>query len=181
NEFYRGSIEDMKNMGDSFSKDVFRVIESGKKYCDRESLSFNKIEIPIYFSDKQISHLAPDFLKSEWIEMVEGNKRSGYYLTIQYIEIGENLSFMACNAELVQAYSFYARSIKKSVLPLGYSNGMVGYIPTEEQLANGGYESLDSIFYFGYPSTIAIDMEKKIKKMFKLIMEGEINEDNNRR
>jgi hypothetical protein len=39
-------------------------------------------------------------------------------------------------------------------LPLGYSNGMVGYVPTAAQIAEGGYEGDSSSVSFGLPAPL---------------------------
>jgi hypothetical protein len=47
-----------------------------------------------------------------------------------------------------------------ATLPLPYSNGMVGYVITDDQLAHGGYEAVESALYFGLPSPFAPGIEE---------------------
>src|SRR5699024_2606187 len=171
-QFYSGSIKDMEEMGNRFSNDVLNMIHSGKKVKDTGGFYCKRLVLPLRFSNEDVSRFIPDSLKSEWPELVKDKKKDEYYLIIQHINIFDELSFLACNAELVQAYSFFVRRMNKNPLPLGYSNGVVGYVPTSKQLVEGGYESLESIFYFGYPSIIAADMEQRIKNNFQTILEG---------
>lgn len=50
------------------------------------------------------------------------------------------------------------------VLPLGYSNGMLGYIPTAQQILEGGYESKDSLYVFSYSSPFVLESEESIHR-----------------
>ena len=40
---------------------------------------------------------------------------------------------------------------------------MIGYLATEEQLLEGGYESEDFIYYFGLPGKYSIEIDNIIK------------------
>ena len=46
----------------------------------------------------------------------------------------------------------------------GYSNGMLGYLPTTKDLLEGGYEVDKSRKNFGIDSRISVENEKIIKK-----------------
>jgi hypothetical protein len=45
------------------------------------------------------------------------------------------------------------------VLPVGYSNGMVGYVTTARQIEEGGYEPVESSRYYGLPAPFAPEIE----------------------
>lgn len=178
NQFYRGTIKDMVRTGNVFASDVMKVIQSSKKVSLEGSVICESKEIPLRFNDKDCSPLVPESLAVEWPKLVQSNLKEGYTLIFQYIRLSDKISFLTCNAELVQDYSFFLKNIEKNILPLGYSNGMIGYIPTKKQLNEGGYEAVDSIFYFGYPSIVATEMEKRIKKVLQKLLGGKENEDN---
>jgi len=74
-------------------------------------------------------------------------------LRLVLLRIGDGLSLLAANAEIVAAYGLHVRSMTDGrVLTMGYTNGMIGYIPTAEQIREGGYESFWSTPYFLLPS-----------------------------
>lgn len=104
---------------------------------------------------------------------MKNNNQKGFDLKVQYIKLNEQLSLLCCNAELVQAYGLFIKQLAGNILPLGYSNGMIGYVPTQKQLAEGGYESVESIFYFGLPARLSSDNERNIQQAFKKILGGE--------
>lgn len=74
---------------------------------------------------------------------------------------------------MVQGYGEYIKSLNPRVLALGYSNGMIGYIPTQIQLMEGGYEAEEFIYYFGLPAPFHIKTEKEIQNAIENILEGE--------
>jgi hypothetical protein len=80
------------------------------------------------------------------------------------LKLAEELILVACNAEVVVAYGLYLkeRSDNRALL-IGYANGMIGYLPTAVQLAEGGYEAHDSIYYFLLPAPYSPEVEPIMK------------------
>ena len=44
----------------------------------------------------------------------------------------------------------------------GYSNEVMCYIPSKRVLAEGGYEAVDSMVYYGQPGPFTADVEEMI-------------------
>jgi hypothetical protein len=89
--------------------------------------------------------------------------RPGIPLKINWLKLVEGLSLLTMNAEIVVEYGlFVKRQLGGSVLPVPYSNGMIGYVPTAGQVAEGGYEARDSLLYFGLPAPFAPSIEEEI-------------------
>ena len=79
---------------------------------------------------------------------------------ITHLRLGSDLAFLAMAAEVTTPYGLAIKAATDQIaLPLPYSNGMVGYVITEDQLAQGGYEPIESIPYFGLPSPFAPGIE----------------------
>ncbi|MDF2723464.1 MAG: hypothetical protein K0Q59_3139 [Paenibacillus sp.] len=88
-------------------------------------------------------------------------------LELTCLRVADGLAFLAMNGEVVVEYGlFLKRHFQGTVLPLPYSNGMIGYIPTKLQIAEGGYESVVSCYYFGMPASFDPSIEEKIKQAF---------------
>ncbi|MFB4167307.1 neutral/alkaline non-lysosomal ceramidase N-terminal domain-containing protein [Virgibacillus sp. JSM 102003] len=169
--FYRGSIKKMADIGLKMSNKVLDLLnEDGDFLDDAGQIAFRVAEFPLSFdNDTAVDMYIPEPLKDEWPNLVK-NTNGNYNLIIQYIELSEKLSLLCCNAEMVHEYGRFIKQIDEDILPLGYSNGMVGYVPTEMQLKEGGYEAEESLFYFGYPSKLASYVEKDIEKEIKTIL-----------
>jgi len=86
-------------------------------------------------------------------------------LRLVCVTIAEHLRLLAANAEVVAEYALYLKSLADGnhVLPLGYTNGMIGYIPTAAQIAEGGYESFWSTPYFLLPSPFDPAVEQLVR------------------
>lgn len=81
-------------------------------------------------------------------------------LHVNLLQISDQLSFLAASGELVSEYGLWVkRRSEGTVLPLGYCNGLLGYIPTARQIAEGGYESVDSFPFFGLEGPFADNVE----------------------
>lgn len=95
-------------------------------------------------------------------------------LHITRLNIGESLELVALSAEVTTAYGLAILQIGGSnVLPLGYTNGMTGYIVTDEQLRNGGYEPDLSTKYFALPSAFAPGLEANVMRGIRSVLEPE--------
>lgn len=74
-------------------------------------------------------------------------------LHLQRLDIADGLSLLAMDGEIVVEYGLRVRKNSgDAVLPMGYANGMTGYVPTAKQIAEGGYEAGGAIPYFFLPA-----------------------------
>ncbi|MCQ6560683.1 neutral/alkaline non-lysosomal ceramidase N-terminal domain-containing protein [Paenibacillus mendelii] len=81
--------------------------------------------------------------------------------------VAKNLTLAAMNAEMVVSYGLFMKSLGVGLIPLAYSNGMIGYVTTAKQLEEGGYEPHDSVPYFGNPAPFDENVEEKVLRMLK--------------
>ncbi|MEJ7838691.1 MAG: hypothetical protein WKF81_07730, partial [Thermomicrobiales bacterium] len=86
-------------------------------------------------------------------------------LQMQRHDLAAGCSMVTMNGEVCVDYGLYVRAISGgTTLPLGYANGMTGYIPTAAIIAEGGYEAGDSIPYFYLPAPFAPEVESILKQ-----------------
>ncbi|MBS4208091.1 hypothetical protein [Bacillus sp. FJAT-50079] len=169
-KFHRGTVHDMELIGKKLAAEVLNVLKKDGNICNTEPFLFRRQVVSLSFSDEVVDDKIPKALLGEWPTLVR-NIRKNYELLIQYIKLCEGLTFISCNAELVEAYGKFIKERRPDILPLGYSNGMVGYICTQEQMEEGGYEAEESLFYFGYPSKLSPSTERDIQEKLKQLME----------
>ncbi|UVI31991.1 neutral/alkaline non-lysosomal ceramidase N-terminal domain-containing protein [Paenibacillus spongiae] len=87
------------------------------------------------------------------------------------ITIADGISLLAMNAEMVIEYGLYIkRQSGGKVLPVAYSNGMIGYVTTAEQLSQGGYEPYDSTFYFAMPAPLDVSAEARVTELIDALL-----------
>lgn len=76
------------------------------------------------------------------------------------LAIADGLSLLGMNAEAVVAYGLLVKRLSAgAVLPVGYTNGMIGYVVTAAMLDEGGYEPDGSTIYFAMPAPFAREAE----------------------
>jgi len=74
----------------------------------------------------------------------------------------------------VTEYGLYVKSIAgEGVWPIGYTNGMIGYVPTAKQIDEGGYEALWSTEYFLMPAPFAHEVEPMFRGAIRALVESE--------
>jgi hypothetical protein len=80
----------------------------------------------------------------------KGKLRDSYPFPVQVVRFGDKLTLVALGGETVVDYSLrLKKEIKGSaVWVAGYSNDVMGYIPSKRVLLEGGYEAGDSMKYF---------------------------------
>lgn len=74
-------------------------------------------------------------------------------LHMQRLDLAQGWSVLAMTGEVVVEFGLQVRARSGGeVLPMGYANGMTGYIPSARILAEGGYEASGSTPYFLLPA-----------------------------
>jgi hypothetical protein len=80
-----------------------------------------------------------------------------------HLRLGNDLAFLAMDAEVTTPYGLAIKQRSDGrTLPLPYSNGMIAYVVTDQQLAEGGYEADDSTPWFALPSPFAPGIEARV-------------------
>ena len=77
-----------------------------------------------------------------------GSLKSKHSYPVQAIRLGDNLTMITLGGEVVVDYSLrLKRELKGDVWVAGYSNDLVGYVPSERVLKEGGYEGGGAMRY----------------------------------
>ena len=85
------------------------------------------------------------------------------------IWLWDNICFIFMSAEVLSGFTF-TKIDGLYIINVGYSNGMIGYLPTKLDIYNGGYEIDKSRPPFGLNNRISLEAEKIIKdKIYKEI------------
>lgn len=173
-QFFRGKLEDMEKVGNQLAADVLKLMAAGRGEevgTGGLSAEVTSVFLPFQtpYSVNEKINVSLEALNI-WNEHVNKHRKDYAELEIQSIRIGSELSFIAFNAEMVQGYGDFVKALSPSVLPIGYSNGMMGYVPTESQLLEGGYEAEEFIYYFGLPAPFHRSIEQNIHSSIKNIL-----------
>ncbi|MCQ6562397.1 neutral/alkaline non-lysosomal ceramidase N-terminal domain-containing protein [Paenibacillus mendelii] len=101
----------------------------------------------------------------------QGELRKQARFEITKLTIADGLTFIAMNGEMVVEYGLFLKSCSPGLVPLAYSNGMIGYITTAKQLQEGGYEPIESVTYFGLPCPFDQAVEAEVKRQLMAIID----------
>jgi len=75
---------------------------------------------------------------------------------------------MGFSGETVLEYGLHVKSLgQREMFPIGYANGMSGYIPADQQIAGGGYEGGGAHKLFLLPAPFRTGIETQIKNTWK--------------
>lgn len=102
---------------------------------------------------------ADDGVRGEWARLLlaEPHRIAGTaVLRLSTLRLTDDLGLVGLSGEPVGAYGRRVKVLSGgAALPLGYTNGMTGYLVTARQLAEGGYEAVEAPLYFGLPGPLA--------------------------
>jgi hypothetical protein len=93
-------------------------------------------------------------------------------LTLQRLDLADEITLLAMGGEICCDYGLAIKRRRPDgiLLPLGYSNGLVGYICTPRLFLEGGYEPDTSTPFFGLPSSFVPDIEDEINSAIDQLM-----------
>jgi neutral ceramidase len=92
--------------------------------------------------------------------------------TVQAIQFGKDLTWLALNGEPVVEYALRAKREygAEGLVVAGYSNDIPSYIPSERVLREGGYEARDAILMAPLPGPLAPGVEETIFAAVREVM-----------
>ena len=176
--FYNGAEEDIERLGAVLAEAVETILNKPMLRLESAPIEGWVQSADLLFQDISLSELtAEDEVEAEAVEAwhrllaTKSSNPNGIELKAKLLRLAEGFALMGFNGEIVLDYGLWIKSKCPDILPLGYSNGMIGYVPTARQIAEGGYESISSGYYFGYPAPFATDVEARMKEVIELLME----------
>lgn len=173
-EFYRGDDGDVQRIGSALADEVMQILKHGMHKVEPSEIAVVRATVELPFSQLPDGATLESAAQSddkkfiEWATVLLGGAtriKETVPLDLTLVRLTDTFRLLAANAEMVVEYGKFAQSCFDGILlPLGYTNGMVGYVPTAQQLAEGGYESVESTYYFGLPAPFSQAIEANIQK-----------------
>lgn len=173
-KFRRGQPEDIAEFGGALAEAVLGCLRpdappaplpASGLYGASTAVGLVSSRMPSKDELMLASHGEPPAVRTWANRLLEGNPTPTHILNIQRLDIGAGITLLAMGGEVCCDYGRYIKTMKdgRNVLPLGYTNGIVGYIPSARMFAEGGYEVEESTIHFGLPSAFTPDIEPEIK------------------
>jgi hypothetical protein len=91
---------------------------------------------------------------------------------VQALRLGNDTLIVALGGEPVVAYALQTKAAhpKMRLIVAGYSNDVMGYIPTAKMLDEGGYEPIGSGMYYGLPAPFTHDVERMVLETIESVI-----------
>lgn len=180
--FFWGGDSDVRRLGEQLACRVIDILEGPITELAPGSLRGRRAEISLPLQNPpSVSELEASFYRpgvvGEWAKVLlqePQRLQQEIPMELAVLEVAEGLSFLSVGAELMVEYGLFLKeTFGGEVLPLPYSNGMIGYVPTARQVREGGYEADESTLYFALPAPFTPELESKVRgSMVSMVGEG---------
>jgi hypothetical protein len=177
----RGTVELASQHGATLAREVLRLLGAAMEPV-RGPLrtAYTVIELPLAPYDRhdmeklrQSSIRAQRAVAEATLKALEERHapRSLPY-PIQRIHLDRRHTLLALGGEVVVEYGLRTKSLypKRKLIVAGYSNDVMCYIPTKRILEEGGYEAVDSMYYYGWPAPFSPEVEDRIVAAIQRLM-----------
>ncbi|PSW60865.1 hypothetical protein C0W54_13050 [Photobacterium kishitanii] len=188
NQFYRAHFDEIIRIGTSLASRYLKAIKTSIKIKEESVIVYSErmVFLPLnkpqnwFELEEYKKSQAQDDIHFEWAVHQQGllnkdaikSNNSQQQIKLCFLNINNILKFIMINAEVVNHYQHYiTKNIDSSILGVGYCNGMIGYIPTQDQIIQGGYEPDLSSYYFYLPATFTQHVESCLKQALNQIID----------
>jgi hypothetical protein len=93
-------------------------------------------------------------------------------LSLQRLDLAREAILLALGGEACCDYGHFIKSQRSDafLVPLGYTNGLVGYLPSARLFPEGGYEVIGSYKLFGLPAPFKPTIEGLIREGIRALL-----------
>jgi neutral ceramidase len=177
----RGKMEHAQQYGKQLAESVHAVLaQPGERVKGRIKTMFRTTELALR------PHTREDFEKMANDPIVAKKKLAASMLKAyderhpprsvlypaQSIRFGDQHAILALGGEVVIDYALRAKREypKLKLIVAGYSNDVMCYIPSRRVLEEGGYEAVDSMYYYGQPAPFTSEVEESVFGLIRAVM-----------
>lgn len=164
-------------VGQLLTDDAFQPLDATLRMAFRElPLPLDPIPTKEHLQAVMVKDTEPDYVKkwaARWLDRLQRGDQPEptYPYPLQCVQVGEQLLFALGGELTVQ----YALDLKKTfglkTIVFGYSNDVMGYIPSEKILEEGGYEGESSQMVYGLHAKWQSGIEQRIVSACKMLYE----------
>jgi len=169
----RGTTELVKQHGETMAREVTRVlgqpmtpvrgaIKTAFRVTELEFQENDRDTFEARLQDRNASRVR--HAKAMLQRIDTGQQIRRYPYPVQAVSFGGKFTLVALGGEVVVDYALRIKREYpgRDVVVAGYSNDVMAYIPSLRVTREGGYEVLDSMYYYGLPAPWAENTEERI-------------------
>ena len=108
-------------------------------------------------------------------DLLDGASPSDRSVTFQRLELAPELAIAAMSTEPVAEYGLALRAAEpegRSVIPVGYTDSVFGYLPSARMLGQHGYEDEGFMESFGVSGRFRSDLERVVRQAWRRVCEA---------
>lgn len=189
NPVLRGSLNELKINGEKLGKAILDILKTeGKKIDPRLSFDAKVVDFPYSAdqSEKMYLETSDEYNKQlnkaksgsveeklckaniEWAnrhleEFKKGEIPENIQANLQVLKIGD-VFLIGIPAEVfAETAMWIKKQSSDKIIVLGYTNGNVGYLPTQAEILKGGYEVLEAHKYYDRPAHYSGKAEENVR------------------
>lgn len=176
----RGDDQDVRRLGDQLAQVVQDVLRRPMEQVQPAVLQGTSITLALPMQalptrEQLEAWVDAPGIQGQWSRLLLAapeRVRPATPFRLSRLDLGASLALLAMDAEVTVAYGLLIKAKSGGqVLPVPYSNGMIGYVTTARQIMVGGYEPKDSCPYFGMPAPFDPALEQQIQKALLQLIE----------
>ena len=179
----RGTLELARKHGDALAAEVDRVIAARMKPVAgpiRTAFRLTTLQLAPRtrqdFEAELKSSLAAQVRRAQMMlkALDARNPIDRIDYPVQAVRFGHSLTLIALGGEVTVDYSLRLKReyTGEPVVVAGYSNDVMCYIPSARVLKEGGYESNDSMIYYGQSGPFSEDVEDRVVAAVHRVTKG---------
>lgn len=168
--FRMADVAEVETAGQAIDAEVWRAREQREALeVRRVRVSGEEVELPfsVLPTSEALAATAArdaDPLRRAWAERLLAAGAAGLLAStpfeIQVLGLAPAIAWIFMAGEMVIDYArTLARSSGPAIVPAGYANGSVGYVPSRRIHPEGGYEVCGAHYYYGQPAPYAGEVE----------------------
>lgn len=177
----RGSLELAMQHGKALSEAVQRVL-AGKLQAVQPPIRTAYQVVNLEFAPYQPENFRHDLLSNDkYIQrraklMLEAYNKGWamdhFPYPLQVVRFGKDLTILALSGEVVVDYALHTKKKygNENLFVAGYCDEVMCYIPTKKILEEAGYESNESMIYYGLPGPFSPDVEESVSSAIHRLM-----------
>lgn len=178
----RGNEEHVEYFGNQLAQTVLEVMNKPMRQLEPTPLQGTSYTLPLKlqepFTQSELLRMAQEEKepKKWWAQTALKNPdpSDSIHIEMSRLDFAEEFSMLTFNAEVVAEYGLFVKQCSDHrILPVPYSNGMFGYVPTGRQIVEGGYEPNESSYYFNMPGRLDESIEGALKAKLEHIITQE--------
>jgi len=169
----RGTLDLAMTHGKSVAEAVERAL-AGKLRTVRPPLRAAYSEVSLEFAPHERKTFEAEALNTDPFRQRrarlmlkaydEGRPERSITYPVQGLRFDNDLTLLALGGEVVVDYALRIKQEfpRENLIVAGYSNDVMGYIPSQRVLKEGGYEPVDSMIYYGHPGPFSANVEDTV-------------------